>query len=52
LADPEDYQVIIDIIRILLPTLKKMAEKTGNPHDDFIVDLITRLIGTEETKPP
>lgn len=49
MIDPNDYQVIVDIIRVLLPSLKKMAEKTGNPHDDFVVDLMSRLVGEPET---
>lgn len=49
MPDPEDYKTIIDIIRILGPTLKKMAEETGKPHNFFIVELIIRLIGEEKT---
>ncbi len=47
MPDPEDYKDIINIIRILLPRLKKMAAKTKNPFDDIVVNLISSLVGKE-----
>lgn len=47
MPEPEDYKDIIDIIRILLPSLEKMAFKTGDSHDAFVVNLIGSLIGKE-----
>jgi len=37
-------QLIIDLIRVLCPYLKKMAEKTDSPIDDMIVRIICSLV--------
>jgi len=37
-------ELIIDLIRVLCPYLKKMAEKTGSPIDDIVVRIICNLV--------
>ena len=40
-------QVIIGILRVLCPQLKKMAAKTANPVDDIVVNIICMIAGSE-----
>jgi len=43
--DQEEIQDILEIIRICIPRLKKMAAKSDNPYDDIVVNIISILIG-------
>ena len=40
-------QLIIGLLRVLCPHLKKMAEKTKNRVDDMVVNIICAIAGTE-----
>jgi len=41
-------QLIIDLIRLLCPYLKKMAAKTGSPIDDIVVNIICGLVDVKK----
>ena len=41
-------KLIIELLRLLCPYLKAMAEKTQSPIDDFVVKIICSLVGAKE----
>lgn len=40
-------QIILGMLRVLCPHLKKMAAKTENPIDDIVVRLICTMVGSD-----
>lgn len=38
-------QIIVGVLRVLCPHLKKMAAKTANPVDDIVVNLLCMMAG-------
>jgi hypothetical protein len=36
--------IILGLLRLFCPYLKKMAEKTGSPIDDMIVGILCRAV--------
>lgn len=43
-------QLIIGLLRVLCPFLKKMAAKTENRVDDMVVNIICAIAGQEPTE--
>jgi len=41
-------ELIVELIRLLCPYLKKMAEKTKSPIDDIVVRVICSLVEKKE----
>lgn len=46
--DTAKVAIIIETLRRLCPYLRRMAEKTDNPIDNKIVDIICDLIGSTD----
>lgn len=40
-------KIIISVLRVLCPHLKAMAQKTANPIDDIVVNIICMIAGHE-----
>lgn len=40
--------IVLGILRVVCPHLKKMAANTANPIDDVVVNLICTLVGYRE----
>lgn len=40
-------QLIVGILKVLCPHLKKMAAQTANPVDDIIVNIVCMIAGYE-----
>jgi hypothetical protein len=47
-VDTAKVAIIIETLRRLCPYLRRMAEKTDNPIDNKIVDIICDLIGSTD----
>lgn len=43
-------QLIVGLLRVLCPHLKKMAEQTKNPVDDVVVNIVCLIAGAKPTE--
>lgn len=43
-----DMELILKLLKVLCPYLKKMAGDTKNPIDDLIVNIICTLVGVDD----
>ncbi|MBW2648957.1 MAG: hypothetical protein JRC53_03935 [Deltaproteobacteria bacterium] len=43
-------EIIVGLLRVLCPHLKRMAAKTANPVDDIVVNIICMIAGYEPEK--
>lgn len=45
---PKNFDLVIDILRLLCPFLKEMAARTDNEVDDLVVSFICSLVTQKE----